>query len=110
MAAARFENAAYPVESTATRGMMGLAQVTPATPIPLFVAAASAPATAVPCPIVSAVSLLLETKFQPAISRGARSGCVPSTPESIIAIGVPEPVVMFQALGAWILARCHSEL
>src|SRR5713226_4156216 len=89
---------------------MGLAQPTPATPVALLVAAAAAPATAVPCPNTSAVFDVPVRKLQPGKSFGIKSGCVGSTPESRIAMGTDaEPVVSPQALAAWILARCHCE-
>ena len=70
--------------------MIGLAQPTPATPVRLLVAAAAAPDTAVPCPVLHPVSEVFEVpvrKFQPAISFGFRSGWLGSAPESIMAIG-----------------------
>src|SRR5579862_8753612 len=113
MALAVSEYEALQLESSTTRGMIVFAQATPATPVPLFVAAAAAPATAVPCPPLQPVSAVFELpvrKFQPAMSLGPKSGCVESAPESITAIGMfAEPRVTPQALGAWIVARCHWE-
>src|SRR5579859_1490670 len=113
MALAMFEYVAEQLASSTTSGMTVLAQPTPATPVRLFVSAAAAPATAVPCPPlhpVSDVLLVPVRKFQPGINFAARSGCVPSAPESITAIGTPdEPVVILHALAACILARCHSD-
>src|SRR3954454_24460002 len=88
--------------------MMGVAQLTPATPRLLSVAAAAVPATAVPWPVVSCVWALPVTKFQPGTGLDARSGCDASTPESIMAMGEPvAPLVISQAAVALIFARCH---
>src|SRR5579872_5825576 len=91
--------------------MIVVFQATPATPMPLFVAAATVPATAVPWPRTSLVLDVLLRKFQPGTSFELRSGCVPSTPESITATTTEDdPVVTPQAAGAEIAARCHCEL
>src|SRR3954447_24056355 len=90
--------------------MMRLAQLTPAMPIPLLVAAATVPATAVPWPSTSAVSALDCTKFQPGTSFADRSGWWLYTPESITATTTEaEPVVTVQACGPAIFGRCHCE-
>src|SRR5678816_4587169 len=93
--------------------MIGLAQPTPATPVRLLVAAAAAPETAVPCPVLQPVSEVFDVpvrKLQPASSFGFRSGWLESAPESIMAIGtLADPSVRLQALIAWIFARCHCE-
>src|SRR5512146_200736 len=102
------EYAAKLVESTVTSGITRLAQLTPATPIALFVAAAAAPETAVPWPVTSEVSPLHFVKFHPGTSFAARSGWVESTPESMTAmITDAEPVVRDHASPLPILGRCH---
>ena len=60
----------------------------PATPIELFVCAAISPATNVPWPCWS-VRALPPTKLREPAIREARSGCVPSIPESITAMRGP---------------------
>src|SRR5690349_19848655 len=86
-------------------------QHTDETPIPLLLAAAAVPATAVPCPPTSLVLELLSYMFQPGTSFDARSSCVASTPVSRMAITTLfEPVVMVHAAGAWILFRWPSQL
>src|SRR5262249_25626 len=87
------------------------AQPTPAIPMRLLVAAAAAPDTAVPCPVLQPVSVVFELpfkKFQPVSSLGFRSGWFGSAPESIMAIGMlVKPSEMLQALAAWTLAKCE---
>src|ERR1041384_635988 len=101
MPLARSEYEADPAEFTTTTGITGLAHATPATPMPLFVAAAATLATAVPWPNVSAVLLVPVRKFQPGTTLGARSGLAESTPESTTAIVMAfEPVDMSHALVA----------
>src|ERR1044072_7594106 len=81
--------------------MMELAHPAPATPIPLFVAAAAVPAVAVPCPVLSTIVELPVMKFHPGTSLPARSGCEVSTPESIMPMVIEEaPLEKSQALGA----------
>src|SRR5579862_4063988 len=100
-----------PVASRTTSGIIGFNQATHVTSSPLLLAADAVPAVAVPCPSTSAVLLLDATKFQPEISFDAISGCVGSTPESIMAMGTAAaPVLMFQAAPALMAARCHCEV
>src|SRR5688500_4771456 len=63
------------------RGMILQLNPTPPMPVALLVAAAATPATMVPCPLTSLVSLLLLTKFHPETIWPARSECQPETPE-----------------------------
>ena len=80
---------------------------TEATPVPLSSVAAAEPATAVPWPCTSRVSVLLSWKLRPATMRSFRSGCVPSTPVSRMATVTPLPVVLAHAAAAPIFDRCH---
>src|SRR6185503_1281719 len=93
----------------------------PATPMPLFVAAAPIPATCVPCGDGASVVLPLSQSplpqpfgvvaqpenVVPATSLPARSGCDRSTPESTTATIWPAPVEVAQASSALICCRPH---
>src|SRR5436309_1715265 len=92
-------------------GMMRQPPAGDAMPTPLLVDAAAQPATWVPWPRRSLVSVLLSYVFQPGTILAERSGWLPSTPVSSIAtITLLLPIVVDQAAGAAIFGRCHCEL
>ena len=79
----------------------------PATPVALFVAAATVPATWVPCPARSSTvrSLFLKSLVSAILS--LRSGCRTAAPLSMTAILIPWPRVLSQAASKPVFFRPH---